>query len=74
MEFTSIFLNKICKIERKYKQTEVLLYLKKILGTSCGYELFVTSCRGHEMLVYQLFKSKWCTRVVIKTVPKRSHR
>ena len=25
-----------------------------ILGTSCGYELLGTSCRGHEMLLYQL--------------------
>ena len=23
------------------------------LCTSCGYELLVTSCRGHEMLVYR---------------------
>ena len=27
---------------------------KKILGTSCGYELLVTSCRGHKMLVYRI--------------------
>ena len=50
------------QIRKKREETEVrgfsLLYLKKILGTSCGYELFVTGCRGHEMLVYLMILFK----------------
>ena len=30
------------------------IFKKNILCTSCGYELLVMSCRGHEMLVYPL--------------------
>ena len=45
------------KKKKKREQIEVgrgfLQYLKKKLGTSCGYQLLVTSCRGHEMLVYR---------------------
>ena len=50
----------ICKYMQIEKKTRAdrspwgfLPYL--CLGTSFGYELLVTSCRGHEMLVYRLF-------------------
>ena len=58
MEFTSIVLNKICKIEKKnvsrHKSVGFPAIFKKILGMSCGYEWLETSCRGQEMLVYRV--------------------
>ena len=34
-------------------QAEIMFILIKYLCTSCGYELLVTRCRGHELHVNQ---------------------
>ena len=56
VEFPAIFKNKICKLEKKVRRQKSVglpAGVKKIFGTSCGYELLVTSWPGHEMLVYR---------------------